>query len=165
MPDRSARRWVAVVALPLSLAWGCSADDGPVAPCESASECVRWRCVCQDGSTPSAQVCLAGRCLDGPSACAAYCSDRVVSAGETPNVNDSPECDAVCARAESIACGDDPGCNRYHYCGLDEGECATEKRAYLRCLADQGSFQCNDLGGVTSSSTGCPSARCTADAG
>ena len=155
---------VAVALTPIGA--GCS-DDAPVARCESASECVQWRCVCGDGSTPAAQVCLSGRCLDGPAACAGSCRDSggVMSSGETPNVNDTPECDAVCARATALACGGDTVCNRYHYCGLDDGECAAEKRAYLRCLADQGTFECNDLGGVTSSSIGCPPARCTGDAG
>ena len=89
------------------------------------------------------------------------CEDRggLASVSETPTVKDTPECDAYCAKIASLGC-DDRECNRAFWCAVDEGQCAEQKRAYLQCVVDTGTWQCTEQGWGASSSCSTQNVSC-----
>ncbi len=145
---------------------GCSSGDGGGgASCSTSGDCTEWNCTCKDGTTTSISECLSHVCA-GADVCNGMCDSHggLASAAPLPNVSDSPECDAFCAKAQSLGCSGDPRCERSFWCGIAQGECAEQKRAYLQCEVDQGTWACLQDSGWSLSST-CPNAQCPADAG
>ena len=162
----------ALVLVALSTSVGCSDDERKTGggsegkACQSQEDCPLFSCTCRDGVKVSMPSCALTRCEAGSTACDKACSTRggLESFREQPTVKDSAECEAFCAKGASLACGAASNCDRLFYCALDDGECADAKRAHLKCVAEQGQWACSGSGGWTVTS-GCPSARCAADAG
>jgi len=151
----------------VALSTACSDDEagaggGSVGkPCQSNEDCPLYSCTCKDGVKVSMPSCVLTKCQAGSTACEKACASRGGLQGfrEQPTVKDSAECEAFCAKGDSLACGAASTCDRLFYCALDDGECADTKRAHLKCVVEQGQWACSGSGGWTVTS-GCPSARC-----
>lgn len=162
-----ARTLVALVAA--ALVWaGCSdsGGSGGAQGCTTSGDCTKWRCACKDGSATSIAECASHTCVEGADACGNLCNGHggLAAATPLPNVSTSPECDAFCAKAQSLGCSGDPRCDRSFWCGLASDECPEQKRAHLQCQVDEGTWKCLPGNGWSVSSS-CASATCPADAG
>lgn len=154
------------VAFVTALGAGCSGGDGATgASCSTSGDCTKWSCACKDGTTSSVSECVNHACA-GANVCDGMCSSNggLASATPLPNVSASAECDAFCAKVQALGCAGDNRCERSFWCAVSPGECADQKRAYLQCEVDQGSWSCLPDSGWSVSSS-CPNAQCPADAG
>jgi hypothetical protein len=157
-------------AILVLFAAACSSGDGDgggaTQTCENGSEdCPHYDCVCANGTGITLAVCINDKCGD-QSVCDGACdsSGGLVSVKPTPTVKDTPECEAFCQKAASLGCSDDPHCDKWFYCDLDDDECPADKQAFLKCQVETGDWSCNGASGWSLSSS-CPSPENCGDAG
>lgn len=127
-------------------AGGCSgSNEAEAQSCQSSDECTEWQCVCGDGFQLGLSECMAGECATADQACGGVCSQHggVTSAVPTPSVASSPECDAFCAKVESLGCKSS-FCDRHAFCRVELGSCEAAARAKLACQVEKGAWQCGD---------------------
>jgi hypothetical protein len=139
--------------------------------CVSANECAQWQCTCTDGTVfLSPRTCAGGDCHAGDiGQCAPYCQPHggTDNVQISPNVANSSECDAFCAKVASLGCTGNLTCDRYFYCLVTAGSCEAAARAKLKCKVDKGNWTCNqDAGGWEVDSSECSqSEECGSDSG
>lgn len=134
-PDRSSpdenncRRGLLLVGVAFVLAGACTSFG-----CSGTSSTVAARDA--GGESPTAQGSRdAGDAPEG--------GDAAKPIPDTSgDITKSPECAAYCARVR--ACG--AQCDPVSECAVSDSTCAEAHRAYLKCVADQGSFSCGPGG-------------------
>jgi len=133
--------WAAIVILIASpVACGDSNDDAK--HCATIDDCSAWLCTCADGATFNNTACVDHTCLDGEDACG-YCESfgGTASVVRAPTLIGTPECTAVCAKVDELACN---GIRCPHqYCDVPPGSCEEQLRDYLSCaMANAAAASC-----------------------
>ncbi|MFO0671680.1 MAG: hypothetical protein U0235_18960 [Polyangiaceae bacterium] len=120
----------------------------PAETCASATDCTPSQCICNDGTgARTGTTCASGVCRAVDSMCDPLCKDHggIARIRALPNVRESAECKAFCAKALALGCGD-AKCDDSFFCSYDLDECADSKRAYLQCQVDNATWSCSSSG-------------------